>query len=161
MATFVSSIGIEGVSVAKSEKIIQNGFKTLEQFMNLTSADLMKIDGFAEKSSQSIVASIRKKRAVVEELLNQGVLVQEDEVQRESLRLEGKKFCLTGQLSQPRSIFENLIKSHGGTLANVSKNLDYLVTNELESQSSKFLKAKKLKIPMINENQLRELIENE
>lgn len=159
LAQFISAIGVEGVSVAKSEKIIAQGFNTLEKFMNITLEKMLDFEGFAEKSSMSILESLKKKKSLVDELVSVGVDVKADEIASGEGPLAGLKFCITGELSQPRPQIEKLIKQNGGVIAGVSKNLNYLVTNETESSSSKFVKAQSLGIPIINETKLQKMIE--
>lgn len=159
LAQFISAIGVEGVSIAKSEKIIAQGYNTLEKIQQLTLDKMLQIEGFAEKSSLSILESLKKKQSLIEELLSVGVVVKADEISSGEGPLSGLKFCLTGELSQPRPQIEKMIKMNGGVIAGVSKNLNYLVTNEEESSSSKFVKAKSLGVPIINELQLMKMIE--
>ena len=66
---------------------------------------------------------------------------------------EGKSFCFTGELkSMKRSDAENIVKELGGSCkSSVTKDLSYLVTNDVSSGSSKNLKASKLGIPVIDE----------
>jgi len=159
LAQFISAIGVEGVSTAKSEKIISQGYNTLDKIMDLTLEKMLQIEGFAEKSSTAILSSLETKKSLIEELLSLGIEVKADEVSSGEGTLSGLKFCITGELSLPRPQFEKMIKMQGGVIAGVSKNLNYLVTNETESSSSKFVKAKSLGIQIINEEQLMKLIE--
>lgn len=158
LSQFISAIGVEGVSVAKSEKIIAQGYNTLDKILSLTLEKMLEIEGFAEKSSLSILESLKKKTPLIEELLAVGVVVKADEVVSGEGPLTGLKFCITGELSQPRPQIEKMIKQNGGVIAGVSKNLSYLVTNEDDSTSSKFVKAKALGIPIINEDKLMKLM---
>ena len=74
--------------------------------------------------------------------------------------MAGMKFCITGELSSPRAEFEKLIKKNGGLMvSSVSKNTSYLITNETDGSSSKFVKAKDLGIPIVTENKLLKMIE--
>jgi DNA ligase (NAD+) len=159
LAQFISAIGVEGVSVAKSEKIIAQGYNTLEKILALTVEKMLAIEGFAEKSSQSILASLIKKKPLIDELLSVGIEVKADETATGEGPLKGMSFCLTGALSQPRPTIEKLIKQNGGIIAGVSKNLSYLVTNEEESGSSKFVKATSLGVSIIDEKKLMKMIE--
>ena len=71
--------------------------------------------------------------------------------------LNGLIFVLTGTLSKPRNDFETLIIASGGKVTNsISKNTSYLVAGE--GGGSKRLKAEKLNIPIINEEDLLKLI---
>lgn len=159
LAQFISAIGVEGVSITKSEKIIAQGYNTLEKIQSLTLDKMLQFEGFAEKSSMSILESLEKKKPLIEELLSVGVKVKADELSSGEGPLTGLKFCITGELSQPRPQIEKLIKQNGGVIAGVSKNLSYLVTNEEDGASSKFVKATALGIPIINEKKLMKMLE--
>lgn len=160
LAQFISAIGVEGVSITKSEKIIAQGFNTIEKFMGITLEKMLNIEGFAEKSSTDILNSLRMKTQLVEELLSLGVKIKADEINTGEGPLVGFKFCITGELSNPRGEVEKLIKKNGGVMvSSVSKNTSYLVTNEEESSSSKFVKAKTLGVPIINEATLLKMME--
>jgi DNA ligase (NAD+) len=159
LAQFISAIGVEGVSTAKSERIINQGYNTLEKILDLTMEKMQNIEGFAEKSSETFLNSIKKKEALIQELLKVGVKVKADEVASGEGPLKGFKFCITGELSMGRTEFEKLIKNNGGVMvSSVSKNTSYLITNETESSSSKFVKAKDLSIPIISEDQLLKML---
>jgi DNA ligase (NAD+) len=159
LSRFISALGVEGVSTAKTEKIISDGFNTLEKIQGLTVEKLKAIEGFAEKSSTEIVRSLGEKKELIRELTSLGVKVKAGEVLRGEGELNGMKFCVTGELSQPRAEIERLIKMNGGSMvSSVSKNTSYLVTNESESSSSKYVKATSLGIPIISEAKLLQMI---
>ncbi len=156
---FISAIGIEGISATKCEKIIANGYNSLEKMMDLTVEKMIQIESFAEKSSTDFVHGMKKKNHLIKELLKLGVKVKTDEVATGEGPLKGFKFCITGELSNPRAMIEKEIKMNGGVMvSSVSKNTSYLVTNEKLSSSSKFVKATELKIPVISEDELLQMI---
>lgn len=77
-------------------------------------------------------------------------------------KLSGKSFCFTGKAEAigTRSKCEELVISNGGTvLSGVKKNLDFLVTDDTESGSSKNKKAKELGIPVITSFEFKAMIE--
>ncbi len=159
LVQFISAIGVEGVSTAKSEKIIAQGFNTVEKILSLTVERMQEIEGFAEKSSRDIISSLHKKEKLINDLIKVGVHVKDDEIATGEGPLSGFKFCITGELSSPRAEIEKKIKMNGGVMvSSVSKNTSYLLTNEEESSSSKFVKAKDLGIPIINEKKLLKMI---
>ena len=160
LAQFISAIGVEGVSITKCEKIISQGYNTLEKILSLSLEQMLKIEGFAEKSSQTFLDSIHKKSILIQDLLKMGIRVKADEINLGEGPLKNLKFCITGELSMGRSDFEKLIKKNGGVMVtSVSKNTNYLITNETESSSSKFVKAKDLGISIISEDTLLKMIE--
>lgn len=71
--------------------------------------------------------------------------------------VNGKTFVITGAVRQfqNRDEVKAVIETHGGKVtASVSKNTDYLINNDINSTSSKNIKAKQLGIPIITEEQL-------
>ena len=71
--------------------------------------------------------------------------------------VNGKTFVITGAVRQfqNRDEVKTVIETHGGKVtASVSKNTDYLINNDINSTSSKNIKAKQLGIPIITEEQL-------
>ena len=71
--------------------------------------------------------------------------------------VNGKTFVITGAVHQfqNRDEVKTIIETHGGKVtASVSKNTDYLINNDINSTSSKNIKAKQLGIPIITEEQL-------
>lgn len=77
-------------------------------------------------------------------------------------KLTGKSFCFTGKAEAigSRSKCEELVIANGGTvLSGVKKNLDFLVTDDTESGSSKNKKAKELGIPVITSFEFKAMIE--
>lgn len=71
--------------------------------------------------------------------------------------VNGKMFVITGAVRQfkNRDEVKAIIETHGGKVtASVSKNTDYLINNDINSTSSKNIKAKQLGIPIITEEQL-------
>lgn len=160
LAQFISAVGIEGVSSgSKIEKLTNAGFADLESIRKMTVDQLVKIDGFAAKSSYAFKESFDSKSELINELLNLGVTVKSEVIEKSSNSLEGASIVITGELSSPRKEFELLIKQNGGILSgSVSKKTTYLVTNETNSSSSKFVKAKELGVKIISEAELKLVI---
>lgn len=157
LANFMASLGISGGAINKCEKIVDYGFDTPEKILALTIQDLMSVEGFAEKSSEEFLQSLRSKKEMIKKLLKKGFTFEKRESRETAL--SGKKICITGALSEKRSVIEEWIKTGGGIpVGSVSKNTDMLLTNESELTSSKAVKALELKIPIITEEKLKELL---
>jgi DNA ligase (NAD+) len=158
LVTFLSALGIEGVSSVKLEKIINNGFDDLNKILTLTKEKLISIEGFAEKSANDFYNSIHEKEQLIKDLISLGVEVIYTN-QKVSNLLGGKKICITGELSIKRELMEEKIKSHGGIIvSSVSKNTAILLTNETDSGSTKYQKAKQFKIDIISEEDFKKII---
>lgn len=158
LVTFLSALGISGGAYNKCEKIVDNGFDTLEKVLNLSVEKLSQIESFAEKSAGEFVSSLQSKKSLIENLLTKNIEIIVKENKKDS-KIVGLKFCITGSLSMKRSELQKLIKINGGiAVSSVTKNTDYLITNDTESSSSKFIKAKELNIPIINEQLFLEML---
>ena len=74
----------------------------------------------------------------------------------------GKTFVVTGKFERcSRKEIEQIIEKQGGKLASsVSKNTDFLLNNDSESNSSKNIKAKQLGVPIMTEKEFFEKVEN-
>lgn len=75
---------------------------------------------------------------------------------KKSGSLIGKSFCFTGTLTKKRAIYEKMVEEAGGTIASVSKKLDYLVVGE--DAGSKEEKARSLGINILSERELLSMI---
>ena len=75
--------------------------------------------------------------------------------------LSGKVFVITGKVNKwkNREEVKAAIEAKGGKVTNsVTGNTNYLVNNDINSKSSKNIKAKQLGVPIINEEQLMAML---
>lgn len=85
------------------------------------------------------------------------LIIEENKKERKEQKLEGLTFCITGKLINKdrwknRDELANFIASLGGKVVGaVSPNIDYLLNNDINSTSSKNLKAKELGKQIIDE----------
>lgn len=157
---FLFSLGISGLGLSKCEKIVDAGRDSIDKVLHLKDEDLMKIEGFAEKSSQEIIKSIHLKRALITKMLGAGMTIKQ--VKKLGHILAGKTICITGPLSEKRSVIEKVIKDNSGRcVSSVSKETSFLLTNETDSTSSKFLKAKELGTRIISEEDFFKMVNDE
>lgn len=158
LTTFLASLGISGGAFNKCEKVVNNGFNTIEKIKNITVEDLMNMEGFAEKSSKDFYQSLKSKYKTIDQLIDLGFKFEKKKMASD--KLSGVKICITGELSMGRKDMEKIIKENGGiVVSGVSKETTYLLTNEDDSTSSKSKKAKELKIPVIDEKAFNKLLQ--
>jgi DNA ligase (NAD+) len=73
--------------------------------------------------------------------------------------LSGLSFCFTGAANKPRKELLQIVEDNGGTpYDSVDKTLSYLVIADLNSTSSKAVKARKLGVKMITEDQFLRMV---
>ena len=93
--------------------------------------------------------------------LEEYMIIEIPNAETASNTLEGLTFVITGSVNHfaNRDEVKTKIESMGGKVAgSVSAKTSYLVNNDVESKSSKNQKAKSLGIPIINEEQLLEMM---
>lgn len=161
LAKVLYSLGIKGIGLSTAKLIVTAYPLPLSKMNELTVEQLCKIDGIGEVLAQSFVDYFGKEE-------NQQIVTELEKILRIQYPepigeqpLEGKTFVITGSLVQ----FENRrqckeqIEALGGRVAgSVSAKTDYLVNNDITSQSSKNKKAKELGIPIITEEDLLSIL---
>jgi len=143
-----------------SQRIIQLinlGFDTPEKILNITVDQLEALPGIQITLAKKIYQGIQDRRDFITSIISQ-VSIKNLSLEIRNLKLKNLTFAITGSLNQPRKDIEDQIISLGGQLASsVSKNTDYLITNETESNSSKFINAKKFDTKIITEAEFAQL----
>lgn len=162
LANFICSLSIDGVGKSASKTIAYafNGdFSAFYQaFKNHYNwADLSDI---GDKTSQNIANYLTENEAEIVDLASEMrfLIPTQKSVAKEN-SFSGKTLCVTGKLNTftRDSINEKIAELGAKAAGSVSKNTDYLITNE-QSGSSKYKKAVELNIPIITEAQFLEMI---
>lgn len=152
LATFLYGLNIDHlgeINVRRFEK----HFKTLDAVLAASADELAKVPG-VKTTAEDIRNALAEKATLIAEL---APMVRFKTLETKG-PLAGKSFCITGELSEDRDTVHEWIRSRGGeTKTGVSKNLDYLVTNDTSSGSSKNVKAAALGVKIIDEAELRKM----
>lgn len=160
-ARLLYALGIPNIGVANAKMIAGACRNSWEDIRDLDEAALVKIEGIGDTMAKAYVDFFAKadNRAMVEELMP---LLDIDESFEESgSRLEGKSFVITGSLEhfENRDACKEKIEELGGkTAGSVSARTDYLINNDIMSNSSKNKKAKELGVKIITEAEFLEMI---
>ncbi len=143
-----------------SQRIIQLinlGFNTPEKILNITVDQLEALPGIQITLAKKIYQGIQDRKDFIQSILDH-VQIKNFKLKIKNSNIDGLSFAITGTLSVPRKELENNIISLGGQLASsVSKNTDYLITNETKSNSSKFINAQKFGTKIITEAEFDQL----
>ncbi len=139
-------------------------FKDIDKLKSATIEELNSVYEIGDKMTESVVQFFRndKELEIVERLRTAGVnfKLKEEELVAKDMTLSGKTFVLTGELSSmSRGEAKSKIESLGGKVTGtVSKNTSYVVVGD--SPGSKYGKALKLGVSILNEEQILEMIKN-
>ena len=121
----------------------------------MTYDDLLKTPNIGEKTAEQIMQGLILRNELIRDL--EAVLIIKEP--NAGGFLQGKSFCITGELSQPRKAVEKMILDAGGVAkSSVTKTLSYLVTNDSSTGSGKMKKAQKYGVSVINEQDLYNLL---
>ena len=129
----------------------------LEKVRNATVDDLVVIDGMAEKRAVPFVEYFQNKENsdALDRLLDELEIIK-PEVSGEQ-NMDGLSFVITGSLNsfENRDALKRYIEDRGGSAkGTVSKATNYLINNDINSNSSKNKKAKELGIEIITEEEV-------
>jgi len=158
MDKLVFAFGIRNIG-EKAARLLCEEFKTIENLLNATVNDIIKIDGFGEIGAQSVVNYFANENVhdIIRRLQEKGVNTNFISTV-ESDVLKGKTIVVTGTLpTLSRDGAEKLITENGGKAASsVSKKTSYVLAGE--KAGSKLDKANRLGVPVITEEEFLNMI---
>ena len=155
LESVISAAGIPliGRTVAKD---ISARFPTYNHFREAVkgSFDFSELNNFGYEMNKSLK---NFDYTELDYIVNNFLIIKENKEERKEQKLEGLTFCVTGKLINKdrwrnRDELASFITSLGGkVVGSVSPNIDYLLNNDIDSTSSKNLKAKELGKQIISE----------
>jgi DNA ligase (NAD+) len=161
LANFICALSIDGVGKSASKTIADafgGDFNAFYQaFKNHYNwADLQDI---GDKTASNITKYLTENDAEIVDLASEMRFIIPIKTEAKDNPFSGKTLCVTGKLNHfTRDSINAKISELGAKSAgSVSKNTDYLITNEA-SGSSKYKKAVELHIPIINEEEFLAMI---
>ena len=160
LARVLMGLGIRFVGERTAELLAQE-FGSMDALATATAEELERVEEVGPRISQAILEFFAQPAnlALIESLKEAGVDMTAEKKQR-SAQLAGLTFVLTGTLpTLTRDEAKARIEAAGGkTAGSVSKKTSYVVAGE--EAGSKLDKAHELKVPVINEAELLELLES-
>ncbi|KAF0851981.1 MAG: NAD-dependent DNA ligase LigA [Spiroplasma poulsonii] len=152
-------LGIRHVG-QKTAKLLARQFKTIAELVAMNIEQLSVINDVGPIVAASvvdyfaIVANQQEIALLQQQGINMTYLVTNQTL---SQKFENYRFVITGVLSKPREYFKELIESYGGqTSDSVSAKTTYLLAGS--DAGSKLVKAQKLNVKIINEEEFNNLL---
>jgi DNA ligase (NAD+) len=162
-ARLLTALGIHGIGEVVAE-ILMEHYASLDALAQAPAEELQAIPGIGPVLADNVAQWFAREpnRRMVARLKDAGLTVAQAPaapVAGGALPLAGLTFVVTGTLpTLSREGAKEFIKAHGGKVVDsVSKNTDYLVAGE--SAGSKLAKALQLGVPVVDEAQLRRMVE--
>jgi len=161
LSRLLFAFGIRHVG-QKAGKVLSNYFGSLDAILNATIEEMTVIRDIGQTTAESIAAwrELAQSQELIEKLRAHGVNFIGEKTAKSDL-LAGKTIVATGSLTLfSRKEINDLIESLGGKAAgSVSKKTDYVVAGE--NAGSKLQKAAELGIPVLTEEEFKNMIQQE
>ena len=154
-AKFISGFNLDGFGETQIQKILDFTKKTSVTELSLIKD--VKCEGIGDELSKRFVDEFALKLDEMKKVEKLVTIESEKKISSGS-KLSGLSFCFTGKACMPRSKLEEMVIANGGSVSAVKKGLSYLVTDDENSSSSKFIKATKLGVKKITSKEFLELI---
>lgn len=157
-------LGIPNIGLSNAKLICRRFGHDWSSIENATYEQLTEISGIGGVMAEAFVRyfSDEENRKAVHDILTEIELEKPDAPANAQL-LENLTFVITGSLERfgNRKELVELIENMGGKVSgSVSAKTNYLINNDITSNSTKNRKARELGIPVITEAQLLDWIEN-
>lgn len=158
------SLGIANIGLANAKVICKEFDYDLEKMIRATAEEISGIEGIGPviaKSYTEYFADEEKMKKFCHLLSH---LELEEVKQENRLTLEGKQFVITGSVNHfaNRAQLKEYIEQRGGKVTgSVTSKTDYLINNDVTSNSSKNKKARELEIPILSEEDFLHMAEEE
>ena len=156
----IYSLGIPNIGVANAKLICKYFDDDLKKIRHATVEELVKIDGIGDKMAEKFTEYFSDKENVEKlDRLLQEVTIKNPEANHNAQNMEGLNFVVTGSVNHfaNRNEVKEYIEQRGGKVTgSVTSKTNYLINNDIMSNSSKNKKAKELGIEIITEEQFIE-----
>lgn len=152
------ALGIKGVG-QKTSLLLAMHFNNIDSLIKASVEDLTNIKDIGNVLANNVVNYFKENMDLINELKSVGInMLYLGEELKDHDFFTNKNFVITGSfLNFKRSDITQYINNHKGHVLNtVSKNTDYLILGE--NPGSKYELAKELKIEIIKEEELKNLI---
>ena len=162
LPNLIYALGILNVGLSNAKIICKAFDYDIEKITNATVEEIAVTDNIGDVIATSVFDFFHDSEKLSEfnELVNElNILIPEKK--ETNSNIGGKTFVITGSLNtyENRNALKDLIESFGGKVAgSVSAKTDYLINNDVTSNSSKNKKAKELNVQIISEEDFNELI---
>lgn len=157
---FLYSLGIPNIGVANAKLICKYFSNDFDKIRNATEEELVEINHIGDKMAEKFVAyfSDEENNLRVDRLLKQVNIIKPEENDNVQT-MEGLTFVVTGSVEKfpNRNAVKDYIEKRGGKVTgSVTSKTNYLINNDVMSNSSKNKKAKELGIEILSEEEFLE-----
>ncbi len=155
----IFGIGIRYVG-KKTAKILAKYYQNIDNLAKASLEELNNIPDVGDKIAASVYEFFNNEDnlRLIDKIKELGINTEYLGSENDKDAFLNKTFVITGTLSRSRDEYRELIESFGGkVIDSVSKKTNYVIVGD--KPGSKYDKAQALNIPILNEDELKEMIE--
>lgn len=165
LSRFLYGLGIMNIGVATAKLICRHFRNDLNAIQAAGVEELVEIEGIGDIIAESFVAYFQNEgnQRRIRELLKE-IRFEQEEPDAGKQIFQGVNFVITGSVNHyaNRDEVKALIESLGGKVTgSVTSKTNYLINNDVTSNSSKNKKAKELGVPIISEDTFIQMLQQE
>ena len=160
LENFIASLGMPEVGISTAKAMAAYCNDDVKKFLSMTCGGRWEyVDGIGINTSYKISNFMKDNFTEMCELADEMNFVVVAKTEIKENPFNGKTLCVTGKLNHftRDSINSKIVELGAKAAGSVSKNTDYLITNE-QSGSSKYKKAIELNVPIITEQEFLNMI---
>ncbi len=155
LPNFIYSLGISQVGLSNAKLLCSHFKYDIDKIVDAEKDELKSIEGYGEVISECIYNYFHQKENL--ELFYDALkILNINKPQEMENKLENLVFVITGDVSKfknRKELQETIEKLGGKVTSSVTSKTNYLINNDINSNSSKNKKANELKIPIISEDE--------
>jgi len=159
----IYALGIPNIGLSNAKMICRAFDYDIEKVIHANKEELVVVEGIGEVIADAYTSYFADEKNMenLRELLKELKIAEPEKIDTDS-KLAGKIFVITGSVEHfaNRNELKALIESKGGKVTgSVTSKTDYLINNDVNSNSSKNKKARELEIPILSEEDFLKLAE--
>jgi DNA ligase (NAD+) len=160
LANFIYALGIPEIGFSRAKLIAKRFNYDFEKVRNASLEEISSIDGLGDIIAQKWIETFHNDDFIksLDRIIPELKFIDSKNT---SDKLSNKVFVITGTLEkyENRDALIEYIESLGGkVISAVSSKVDYLINNDVSSNSTKNKKAKELNIPIISEEEFEKML---
>ena len=160
LANFIYALGIPEIGFSRAKLIAKKFNYDFEKVRNASLEEISSIDGLGDIIAQKWIETFQNDDFIksLDGILKE-VTFSDNKTAGD--KLLNKVFVITGTLEKYENrdaLIEHIESMGGKVISAVSSNVDYLINNDVNSNSTKNKKAKELNIPIISEDEFEKLL---
>jgi DNA ligase (NAD+) len=158
LSEFLGSIGIKGVGRSLCRDICNGlGVRTLDNIFAIRPEHIEKLEGFGQIRAYDFCNWLLEYRKDIIELA--GIMNFETEFSKGNQVFDNETICFTGKSPKPRQEMSKLAEAAGASVSSsVNNNTTILVIADIDSTSSKAVKARKIGIKLMSPDEFLEQV---